>query len=326
MGNTWDYKFAFYIESILDVPPEFHGAYERLVAAYGQPDFALFSPAVEEYRFLVSNWLPPRLILLFPESLVLLSLETQSDQVRSLEWSHDELLGYGQADYLVNSWFTLYPGPSGDGGIKVRFPARASDEFTCLAHVIHQWIDGDGDSFINLPQHPILIPGLPSKFLSFLEAHSELGQPSEFFFQPAMEHRGKGYRRWSNLLLIAGANGIFVLADESRGRVIDHGLDLTYLPLHRVRAVDWVEHHQDHPASIRIYLKGGIGELALSWPVFSGLKAYAHRWSTVTNSLAKALTRGSTNLEILAQDRGQGTTESPHIEDQEKTHAKFKNH
>ncbi len=326
MSNTWDYKFAFCIGTSLDVPPEFHSAYERLVASYGPPDFSLFSPAVEEYRFLVSNWLPPRMILLFPESLVLLSLETQSDQVKSLEWSRDELLGYGQSDYFANSWFTLYPGPSGDGGIKVRFPARASDEFTRLAHVIHRWIDRDSDSFISLPQHPTPIPGLPSKFLSFIEAHSEVGQPSEFFFQPAMEHRGKGYRRWTNLLLIAGINGIFVLADDWQGGAVDHGLDLTYLPLHRVRAVDWIEHHQDRPASIRIYLKGGIGELALSWPVFSGLKAYGHRWSMVTNSLARALTRGSSNFEILTLDHRQDTTETAHIEEQDKNHAKFKNH
>ncbi len=325
MSHTWDYKFAFYVETTLDVPPEFRNAYDRLVASYGPPDFALFSPALEEYRFWISSWLPPRMILLFPESLVLLSLETQSDQVSSFEWSHDDLLGYGEADYLLNCWFTLYPSHSGDGGVRVRFPARASDKFMCLAHVIHQWLEREGDSFNNLLQLPMPIPGLPSKFLSFIEAHSEMGQPSEFFFQPAMEHRGKGYRRWANLLLIVGMNGIFVLADECRGGSVDYGLDMTYLPLHRVRKVDWME-QEGHPPSIRIYLKGGMGELALSWPVFTGLKAYALRWSKVTNSLANALTRGCTNLEILTQDHRQDRIEPPLIEEQEEKNAKTRNY
>ncbi len=322
MSNTWDYKFAFYIESTLDVPPEFHSAYERLIGLYGPPDLALFSPAVEEFRFLVSNWLPPRIILLFPESFVLLSLETQSDQVRSVEWSHDELLGYGQADYLLNCWFTLYPGPSGDGGIKVRFPSRASDKFKPLARAIRQWIERDGDSNTNLRQLPMPIPGLPRKFLSFIETHSEIGQPTEFFFQPAMDHRGKGNRRWANLLLITGMNGIFALADECRGVSTDYGLEMTYLSLQRVWMVDWMEQHDGRPASIRIYLKGGKGELALSWPVFTGLKAYALRWSKVTDSLANALNRGFTNLEILTQNHGQDGKEPCLTEEQEEHHAK----
>ncbi len=322
MSHTWDYKFAFYIETMLDVPPEFHSAYERLVAAYGQPAFALFSPAIEEYRFLVSSWLPPRVILLFPESLFLLSLETRSGRVRSFEWSREELLAYGQADYLLNCWFTLYPGPSGDGGIKVRFPSEAADQFMRLAEVIHHWMERDGDSFNPQQQLPMPIPGLPSKFLSFVEAHREIAQPSEFFFQPAMEHRGKGYRRWANLLLIAGMNAIFVLSDECRGGSADYGLELTYLPLHRVRMVDWMEQQEGHPASIRVYLKGGIGELALSWPVFAGLKAYALRWSKAANSLADALSRGCTNLDILTQDHVHARTELSLTEEQGKNRAK----
>lgn len=322
MTNTWDYRFAFYIETTEDVPPEFKDSYKRLVELYGRPLFALFSPAVEEYRFLFVHWLPPRLILLFSELLAVLSLETTSDHIQTLEWSHEELLGYGQADFLLNCWFTFYPGLSGDEGVQIRFPARAFEKFTELARVLRNWLACDG-SATNLVQLPL--PGLPKKFLSFLETHSKLGQLLEFFFQPVMDQRGKGQRRWSNLLLVTSTNGIVVLADEYLGESSEYGIEMTHLPLQRVRLVDWTERQDGRPASIRVILKGTTGEYVLTWPVFLGLKPYALRWLRATESLVAAMERDPSALETITKRRGEDRSDSSPMEGQDHRHAKFGN-
>jgi hypothetical protein len=290
MSNTWDYRFAFHVETPEDVPVEFRSSYDRLLETHSSPMFSLFSPAMNDPVLIFSRWLPPRLILLFAERLVVLSLDTRSDQVEKFECSRQDLLGYGRAEFLLTCWFTLYPGPSGEERMQIRFPSRASEKFEGLAHLLLDWLEGDGEALSNPLQSPPAIPGLPKKFSTFLEAHTEFGPASEFFFQPTMDHRGKGQRRWPNLLLVTASKGIVVLTDERRGGTSEYGIEMTYLPLRLVRLVDWMEPPNSGAASIRVYLKGGKVEMVLSWPVFAGLKSYALRWSRGVESSVKALT------------------------------------
>jgi len=302
MSNTWEYRFAFHIETREDVPIEFRSAYERLLETHRSPIFSLFSPAMNDPVFIFSRWLPPRLIVLFSECLVVLSLDTRSDQVEKFECSRQELLGYGGAEFLLTCWFTLYPGPSRKEGMQIRFPSRASEKFETLARLLLDWLEGDGEDAAPglspaiaalkggaAPQPFLAIPGLPKKFSSFLDSHTEFGPASEFFFQPAMDHRGKGQRRWPNLLLVAASKGIVALTDERRGGTSEYGIEMTYLPLRRVRLVDWMEPSGGGPASIRLCVKGAKVEMLLSWPVFGGLKSYALRWSKGVESLVNAL-------------------------------------
>jgi hypothetical protein len=297
MSNTWEYRFAFHVETREDVPVEFRSTYDRLLGTHRSPIFSLFSPAMNDPVFIFSRWLPPRVILVFSESLVVLSLDTRSDQVQEFECSRQELLGYGRAEFLLTCWFTLYPGPSGEEGAQIRFPSRASEKFEGLAHLVLGWLEGDGEdvrpgfSPANAapkrgatPQPLSAIPGLPKKFSSLLDTHTEIKPTSEFFFQPAMDHRGKGQRRWPNLLLVTASKGILILTDEHRGGTSEYGLEMTYLPLQRVRLVDWMEPPDSDAASIRVCLKGGNVEMLLSWPVFAGLKSYALRWSRAVES------------------------------------------
>jgi len=302
MSNTWDYRFAFHVETREDVPVEFRSTYDQLLETHRAPIFSLFSPAMNDPVFIFSRWLPPRLILLFSESLVVLSLDTRSDQVQAFECSRQELLGYGRAEFLLTCWFNLYPGPSGEEGMQIRFPSRASEKFESLARLLLDWLDIRGEDSVQAfstttpatrngdsPQPSSALPGIPKKFSSFLEAHTEFGPPSDFFFQPAMDHRGKGHRRWPNLLLITASKGIVVLTDERQGATSEYGLEMTYLPFHRARLVDWMDPSGGGPASIRLCVKGAKVEMLLSWPVFSGLKAYALRWSRGVERLVNAL-------------------------------------
>jgi hypothetical protein len=310
MSNTWDYRFAFHVETPKDVPGEFRSAYDRLLDTRSIPIFSLFSPAMNDPVFIFSRWLPPRLILMFSESLVVLSLDTRSDQVQEFDCSRQDLLAYGWAEFLLTCWFSFYPGPSGEERLQIRFPSRASQKFEGLAWLLLDWLEGEGEvatpvfSLANAapslrtwqapkgsptPQLSSTIPGLPKKVSSFLEAHPEFGPASDFFFQPAMDHRGKGQKRWPNLLLATASKGIVVLTDERQGATSEYGLEMTYLPLRRVCLVDWMEPSGGRAASIRVCLKGRKVEMVLSWPVFGGLKSYALRWSRGIESMVNTL-------------------------------------
>jgi len=310
MSNTWDYRFAFRVERRDDVPAEFRGAYDRLVGTCGQPMFELFSPATEDPGFIFSHWFPPKLILIFSESLALLSLDPRSDQSQILELSRRDFLGYSLGEFLLKCWFTLYPGPSADGGLQIRFPSRAAQHYVELARFLLNW-SGRGDEAVgNSLQPSRVIPGLPAKFSSFLESHAEFGPVSEFFFQPATELRKKRDERWANILLLITRDSIVALTDQYRGECSQYGIEMTHLPLRRVRSAGWTDPHDGCQPAITVCLQGAKTEQRLSWAVYSGLKPYALRWVDAVESAVKAFRREYSHPEELIEQRGHHSTPS----------------
>ena len=310
MSNTWDYRFAFRVERRDDVPVEFRVSYDRLVGTCGLPHFGLFSPAMEDPGFILSHWLPPKIILLFSESLVLFSLDTRSDQVLTFELGREDFLGYGFAEFLLNCWFTLYPGPAANSGVQIRFPSRASQHYVELARILLNWSEWENGAIRNSPQSSRAISGLPPKFSSFLEGHTEFGPVSEFFFQPATELRKKREETWANALLLVTRDSIVALSDNYRGESSQYGIEMTHLPLRCVRSVDWADPHDGRQSAITVCLKGAKTEQRLSWAVYSGLKPYAVRWVEAVESAVKALRREYSHPEELIEQRGQRTTQS----------------
>jgi hypothetical protein len=310
MSNTWDYRFAFRVERRDDVPIEFRGAYDRLVGTWGPPIFGLFSPAMEDPGFIFSRWLPPKLLLVFSESLALLSLDTRSDQVQIFELSRADFLGCSLGEFLLKCWFTLYPGPAADGGVQIRFPSRASQHYVELARIFLNWSDREDGTLRNPLRSSWPIPGLPPKFSNFLEGHTEFGPASEFFFQPATELRKKREQRWANVLLLITRDSIVALTDQHHRECSQYGIEMTYLPLRCLRSVDWADSHGGRQSAIKVCLKGAKTELRLSWLVYSDLKPYAVRWVEAVESSVKALRREYSNPEGLIELRGQCTTQS----------------
>jgi len=310
MSNTWDYRFAFRVERRDDVPAEFRSMYDRLLGTCGPPIFGLFSPALEDPGFIFSCWLPPKLILVFSESLALLSLDTHSDQALPFELSRQDFLGYGFAEFLLNCWFTLYPGPSSDAGVQIRYPSRATRHFMELARFLLNWSEREDGAVRNSLQSSRAISGLPPKFSSFLEAHTEFGPASEFFFQPATELRKKHEGKEANLLLVVSSKGIVALTDQYRRESSQYGIEMTHLPLRCVRSVDWADSHDGRQSAISVRLKGAKNELRLSWPVNSGLKPYAVRWVEAVESSVKAFRMEDSPPKRLVEPRGQYTTRS----------------
>jgi len=310
MSNTWDYRFAFRAERRDDVPVEFRPAYDRRAGTHGLPHFGLFSPAMEDPGFIFSRWLPPKLLLVFSESLALLSLDTRSDQVQIFELSRTDFLGYSLGEFLLKCWFTLYPGPAADGGVQIRFPSRASQHYVELARILLNWSDREDGAVRSSLQSSRAIPGLPPKFSNFLEGHTEFGPASEFFFQPATELRKKREQRWANVLLLITRDSVVALTDQHRRECSQYGIEVTYLPLRCLRSVDWADPHDGRQSAITVCLKGAKTELRLSWPVFSGLKPYALRWVEAVESSVKTLGREKDRAKGLMQQRGGCTSAS----------------
>jgi hypothetical protein len=287
--NTWYYRFAFLVGEESDIPPEFASVYRQLLEFNGHPAFGLFTPTIEEGAFLISERHPPRLILIFRNSLVVLSLDTHSDQVHTLVMVRADFLGFGLGEFLLNCWLTLYPGNSANGKMQVRFPSRAGQHYWELCRLLLDWCDTSAPTVIPPVHVSSEIPGLPPKFASFLITHPELAIGSQYFFQPAMESGQKRQDSFCNLLLAFALNGIIALGDQYRRGRSELGIEMTYLPLRRVRSAEWIDRDNRTGASLRISLQGRKSHLEVSWPVFAGMKPYALRWNNAVNSVLESL-------------------------------------
>ncbi len=287
--NTWYYRFAFRVGEESDIPSEFASVYRQLLEFNGHPAFGLFTPSVEEGSFLVSERHPPRLILIFQNCFVVLSLDSHSDQVHTLEMAREDFLGLGLGEFLLNCWLTLYPGNSADGKMQVRFPSRAGEHFWELCRFLLDWCDTSARAVSPQVYVSREIPGLPAKFSSFVKTHPEFAIGSQFFFQPAMEAGKKRQDSLANLLLAIGLNGIVALDDRyPRGRS-EYGLEMSYLPLCRVRSAEWIDPADRADAALHLSLRGKNSHLEISWRVFPGMKPYALRWISAVNDIVKRL-------------------------------------
>ena len=287
MSNTWDYQFAFVVRESADVPPEFRSAYERLVTSAGRPSFALFTPAVDQSHLLVSRWLPPRLILVCPEALALLSLETDSDRLVAFELSRQDFLGCGLAEFLLDCWFTLYPGEPSGNKVQIRFPSLAFEKYEHLVRFLQDWSVEANEVPLDQRHGAGFLDGLPRTFSRSLEAHPEWGPVAEYLFQPILRFRRKGATNCSNLLLVATPRGVATLSDEYGADHSDYGVDVSFFPLARVSQPEWIESTDKDQAIVQVYLRGRSLEHRLSWRVFRGLKPYALRWIEALNHLLR---------------------------------------
>jgi hypothetical protein len=308
VSNTWDYRFAFRVEDGDDLPTEFRSAYDRMEKVNGHAVYGLFTPSVKEHAFIVSRWIPPRLILLFQGSIAVLSLDSHSNQAHIFEVCRNDFLGFGIAEFLLNCWFKLCPGDETQRHIKIRFPSRAVQHYWELTRLLLGWCSGKEEAG-NAVQRPNPVAGVPAKFASFLESHTELGAISEFFYQPAMESRTRRGQSFANLLLLLTSRGIFALADQYHSARSEYGIEMTYLPSSRLRTAEWIEPANGQSGAIQISMHGVTSRSRASWPVYLGLQSYALRWIRAVDSEIKgsapkhAAEGGLTNPNSTEDDR-----------------------
>lgn len=297
MSNTWDYRFAFRVEDRNEIPAEYRSEYERLGKTNGRLVYGLFTPSIKEHTFIISRWIPPRLILVFRERIAVLSLDSHSNQTHSFQVCRNDFLGFGIAEFLLNCWFKLCAGDETERHIEIRFPSRAVQHYWELIRFLLDWCKGNEEPSANRVQSLGFLNGLPAKFASFLDSHTEMGAISEFFFQPAIEsHRRRG-QSFANLLLLLTSRGIFALADQYRSGRSEYGIEMTYLPLSRLGAVEWTDPANVQSGAIDISMQGVTARSRTSWPVHSGLQSYALRWiqavdSAIKTSASKHATEG----------------------------------
>lgn len=285
MSNTWEYRFAFRINGAADVPPEFGLAYEQLEGSEGTPLFGLFTPAIEQPRRMTVHWLPPKLILVFQDSLVVFSLENRSNQISTFKRKRENVLGCGLGSFLLNTWLVLCPGDPPTEKLQIQFPSQASKHYHDLLRFLLRWCDGaPGFTLDRRLESYQPMPGLPPKFSAFLESYPELGGASEFFFQPATELHKDRNGGWANLLLAVNPQGIVSLSDQYHDHASEYGAEMTFFPLRAVKHADWIEPTAGSGARMGLNLQGASVSLRLSLPVFAGLKPYGLRWIQGVNS------------------------------------------
>jgi hypothetical protein len=290
MISAWDCRSVFRAETQNEVPPEFRAVYDRLVGINGLPSFGLFTPIVRERARLLSHWSPPRLILVFRDSLALLSLDTRTDLVITYELSRDDFLGFGLAEFLLDAWLTFYHREF-PGGRKIHYPTAEKYYYSELARFLIVWSSREDPAAQDLFHTSIAIQGIPAKFSGWLESHPELGVVIEYFFQPAMAPHGPRQESFSNLLFVAASRGIVSLEEHFPGNPRKFGMEMTFLPHARVKSVDWIEPADNKHAVIEISIKGALARSRMHWPVFAGLRPYALRWIRTVNEGAETVVR-----------------------------------
>jgi len=280
MSNVWEYRFAFPFRDPEDVPPEFRPDYERLVQALGPPALAFFSPTVEEPGLWLSRRTPVWAILVFSNSLAILGLERGKPGIRVFTLGREDLLGFGLAEFLLDCWLSLDPGPLPGAPLKVRFPSRAMENYSALLRHLADW---SGPRATLRPERqptgaPNLLQGLPTKFIRALEAQSHLFEGAwEYFYQPLLRPRRGATDGWANTLLLLTPRGVVALSDEHRGGSSEYGLDWRLFPLAHITHLEWVEGVGTSTAHLQLSLKGRTCGASVSWPVYRGLKPYACR-------------------------------------------------
>jgi hypothetical protein len=304
MSNTWEYRYAFRVHALEDVPPEFRGAYTNLAEKEGDPVLSFFSPALQEGHFLVSRWTPPRLWVVFPNALALLSLDRKSDEVASFKLQRDDFCGFGHREFLLNCCFSVYPGVGEGQPIEVHFPSRAEEKYQDLVKVIVGWFDKQSPIAAGPGRSDTgdLLAGLPAKFTHLIERHPEFGNLTEIFFQPRMVFGRRSGGEWPNFSLVLTSEAIVVLTDQYRERWSPYGAEFLYFPLGRVQLVEWVETEGTDRGEIRVYLEGASRHMSICWSVFRGLKPYALRWLRAVRRAAGG------DLEILESKDVAGRT------------------
>jgi hypothetical protein len=302
MSNTWEYRYAFRIQESQDVPVEFLGVYGNLTEREGDPVLAFFSPALNEGHFVMSAWRPPRLWLVFHDSLALLSLDHKSDAVSVFALRRQEFLGFGHREFLLDCWFSVYPGSSEGEPIEVRFPSRAEEKYRDLARLLVGWSKEERP--ITAPpgcaETSALLAGLPPKFTHLVEQHPEFGEVGEIFFQPRMVFGRSPEGEWPNFSLLLTSQAIIVLTDQYHQRWSEYGVEYVYFPLARVKLAEWIELGHAGRSAIRIYLEGASRQTSLCWNVFGGLKPYALRWLRAVKSSVKSIEGGDIQPQDMA--------------------------
>jgi len=290
MSNTWEYRHAFRVHALQDVPLEFRNVYTNLAEKEADPIMSFFPPTLRECHFLVARWTPPRLWVVFPSSLVLLSLHHESDTVASFRLQREDFCGFGHRAFLLHCCFSVYPGVSEGEPLEVHFPSGAEEKYQELGKVLVEWADQQTPTAARPGCYNTgrLWAGLPPKFTHLIEQHPEFGNVTEMFYQPRMVFGGRRGGEWPDLSLLLTSEAIVVLTDQHRGRWSQYGVEFLYFPLGRVQLAEWVETGGTDRGGIRVRLEGASRHVSICWSVFRGLKPYALRWLRSLERAARA--------------------------------------
>jgi hypothetical protein len=286
-SNTWAYQHAFQIRFPEDVPPEFCNEYRKSCDQHGLPIVAFFSPTVCTLPADSLAASPPRIVLLFPDVLKVLTITSESTAAVIFEVKRSRFFAHGIAEFMLDCWFTVYYSTDALASARFVFPGRAAEFYRWLSQSLWTWSTHEAEPCDVRAETLSFFPlgRWPHKFSHFLQTHPEINLRQHSFLQTALSVSKSHTPFWPNLLLASADDKIVVLCDQYDSYPSKYGLEATFLPLAGVKLVAWVERAIRRQASIAIDAEQQGRSFHFSWPACTQLKSSALNWIDWTNSI-----------------------------------------
>jgi len=269
-----------------DIPTVLQEEFARCCAEHGPPIMAFLSPAIGWPMTRSAVDCPEKIIALFEDSVHVIMQRTHSKQLEDLEISRAHLLGYSIAEFVLDSWLTLYHGVEPSRLTIIPFSVRATEYYRSFTARLCGWLpQKEVVRYTRRQVLPFLPPaGLPLTFSDFLHGHPEIKLQSQPFFQRGLTISRWHRPFWPNLFLGLSDSNVIVISDQYYDYPSAEGLEATFFSFNAVARVTWTDRSLLRRARIAIEIEQGGRTLELSWPACPDLKYAAVDWIERANS------------------------------------------
>ena len=280
------YQYPFPVRHAEETPRLLRAEFARCCAEHGPPLIAFFSPAFCWPITRSAVHCPGKIVALFEDSVHVIMQRTHSKQLEDLEISRAHLLGYSIAEFVLDSWLTLYHGVEPSRLTIIPFSVRATEYYRSFTARLCGWLpQKEVVRYTRRQVLPFLPPaGLPLTFSDFLHGHPEIKLQSQPFFQRGLTISRWHRPFWPNLFLGLSDSNVIVISDQYYDYPSAEGLEATFFSFNAVARVTWTDRSLLRRARIAIEIEQGGRTLELSWPACPDLKYAAVDWIERANS------------------------------------------
>jgi hypothetical protein len=276
-------RFAVEISGSYDAPDAFRDGLERVTDIHGPIEVGFFLPVMVRPGKSGTDIVPRRLACILKNHFLLLSLGADSHRVVTLLTHRSHLLGYRITGFLLDCWITIYQSCT-PREIPIQFPVQSGELYSAfLKGLFHKYVSPSSrvQTFVN---HSVLSLNCPAPFVRFLHQHPEVGELRRSFLQTAVPFGKTRRQKCTNLLLATTENAMIALTDEEPFGASWFGLRVTYVLLHAVARVEWIDQFHLQQGVLFLYIGSGGNLLRLEWSLAMRFRRAALEWIESLNS------------------------------------------
>jgi hypothetical protein len=276
-------RFAVEISGSYDAPDAFRDALERVTDVHGPIEVGFFLPAMVRPDKSGTVVVPQRLACILKNHLLLLSLETDSHRAAALLTDRSHLLGYRITGFLLDCWITVFQSCT-PREIPIQCPVQSGELYSVFIKALFHKNVVPSSSVQTPVHHSVLSLNCPAPFIRFLHQHPELGEFRDAFLQTAVPFGRTRHQKCTNLLLATTDNAMIALTDEEPFGASWLGLRVTYVLLHSVARVEWIDQLHLQQGVLFLYIGSGSNLLRLEWSLAMRFRRAALEWIENLNS------------------------------------------